>query len=98
MSAPRLERIAADAEKLVLAMPEADRERASAGLRMVITGAQLLMVLPEAMTGHLWNALVTFVLKMQLPGARPRVLFGQLADGAPRLIGPWRAEVEKELE
>lgn len=101
--ASELERLASEAEALVLAMPATDREQSLAAVAvMVEAGAELRLVPPQ-----LWDLLGRLALKFLLdlntptwPGKAkpdPARMILQMADGAPTLIGPHRAALERWL-
>lgn len=80
-----LERLAGEAEAIILAMSEAEREHALAGLKQLIAGARSLFALPDALWERLWQMLLLVIAKSQIPGVKPAALIGQILRGAPTL-------------
>jgi hypothetical protein len=86
MGAPRLERIAAELEAILMAMPAEDQQQTVDGIMQLVQATQSLKVLPPAVISRVWSILVTFVLTMQMPRMRMSKLVRQIFDGAPHLF------------
>lgn len=95
---PRLTALAARAEQIVYSMPVAEREQALVGVRAIFNGARSLTVLPDELISVLWEGLMAFVLRSAMPGAKKRPLVVQILNGAPRMLGGIRADIDKATE
>lgn len=99
MSAPRLERLATEAQLIVNQMPGDAQEQARQGLLQLISAAQALRILPPELVSKVWAILVHFVVAMQMPRTRASVYVRQIFAGAPSLFPQqWRIEILAELD
>lgn len=97
-----LEKLAAEAEAIVLELPEDEQEKALDGLKHIVEAGRCISTLPEALMGRLWRILVLIVGKTTL-GAKGSHLLKQVARGCPQLdsrfgITAAIAEVEAQEE
>lgn len=91
---PKLTELAGRAEEIVYAMPPEKREQALVGVRQIFIGAKSLTVLPDELISVLWQGLMQFVMRSVVPGAKKRPLVVQILNGAPRMLGSIRHEIE----
>jgi hypothetical protein len=95
-----LQQRAAEAEALILAMPEADRAAVLAAVeRMARAGADLRR-LPDAVVEVLGKMIFRFILELHLPAVRKPTaeqLVRQVLAGAPVLLGAHKEAIEGAL-
>jgi hypothetical protein len=95
-----LQQRAGEAERLILAMPERDRVSVLAAVERMATAGADLKALPDQVVEVLGRLIFKFILELHLPAMRkpsPEQLVRQVVDGAPTLLGPHRAAIEKLL-
>ncbi len=103
-SQTKLERRAAAAEALILAMPEAARQQALEQVTHIAQAIGGLQALPDELVEVLGKLVMDFLLEQKLGEMRdqlgggnkpsPRALVLQIVKGAPTLLGPHRDRIE----
>jgi hypothetical protein len=91
---------AAEAETLILQMPESDRASVLAAVERMARAGGDLRALPDEVVEVLGRLIFKFFMEMHLPALRkpsPEQLVRQVVAGAPTLLGPHRAAIERLL-
>lgn len=91
-----LERLAADAEALFLAMPPEHQAKVHETIAAIAAAAEGLKVLPEQMGTVLFKIVMRFFQERVPVGRVPtvRAQIEALTKGAPTMLGPYRADIE----
>ena len=95
-----LQQRASEAERLILAMPEGDRAAVLAAVERMASAGGDLRTLPDQVVDVLGRLIFKFILELHLPAVRkptPEQLVRQVVAGAPTLLGPHQAAIERLL-
>lgn len=98
---PELERLAAEVERIFLAMPVDDRALAIDTIKAMARVGADLRVIPDELGAEIGKLLWRIFTEVNLPSvpgfgrrASPRAIVDQILAGAPTLLGPHRDEIE----
>jgi hypothetical protein len=97
--ASELERLAAEVEARVLAMPDLPRRRVLAAVHAIIAAARGMRELPDEVGEVLGKIVFRFIRDLYLTSRKPdpAPLVRQLVAGAPTLLGPHQQAIEEFL-